>query len=106
MKTKTFTNVFFLVLILGLVAYLESPYSFLNLNYSYTADQPVIAQPVTAEPSEDLPTLEEKLEKKEIVDGYTVETYQEFEVYRDKDGKITKRVPTSKTDILRYWNGE
>jgi hypothetical protein len=106
MKTKTFTNGLFLLLIVGLVAYLESPYSFLNKNYAYSADQPVVAQTAEMEPQTDIPVLEEKLEKTEHVDGYTVETYQEFEVYRDKDGNITKKIPTSKTETLKYWDKE
>jgi hypothetical protein len=106
MKKKTFANGLFLLLILGLVAYLESPFSILNKNYAYSADQPVIAQPAEIAPPTDIPVLEEKLEKTEHVDGYTVETYQEFEVYRDKAGNITKKVPTSKTETLKYWDGE
>jgi len=106
MKIKTLTKGLFLLLTLGLVAYLESPYSFLNKNYAYSADQPVMAQPTDVEPPADIPVLEEKLEKTEHVDGYTVETYQEFEVYRDKKGNVTKRVPTSKTETLKYWDKE
>ena len=106
MKTKTFTNGLFLLLILGLAAYLESPLSILNKNYAYSSDQPVIAQPAEVVPPTDIPVLEDKLEKTEHVDGYTVETYQEFEVYRDKEGKITKKIPTSKTETLKYWDGE
>lgn len=104
MKTKTFTNGLFLLLILGFVAYLDSPYSFLNKNYAYSSDQHVIAQPAEVGSPTDIPVLEDKLEKTEHVEGYTVETYQEFEVYRDKDGNVTKKVPTSKTEILKYWD--
>jgi hypothetical protein len=104
LNAKAFTNGLFLFFILSLVAYLDSPYSFLNKNYAYSADQPVIAQPAEVEPPTDLPVLEEKLEKTTHVDGYTVETYQEFEVYRDKNGNVTKRVPTSKTETLKYWD--
>lgn len=105
MKSKTYRNGMFLFLTLGLVAYLDSPFSFLNINYSYTADQPVVAQPTTVEPPSDVPVMEEKLEKSEKVDGYIVETYQEFEVYRDQFGKVTKRIPTTKTETLKYWDG-
>jgi hypothetical protein len=104
MNKKAFTNGLFLFIIIGLVAYLESPYSFLNNNFAYSSDQPVIALPAGFEQPENLPVLEEKLEKTEHVDGYTVETYQEFEVYRDKNGNVTKKVPTSKTETLKYWD--
>jgi hypothetical protein len=105
MKSKTFRNGLFLFLTLGLVAYLDSPFSFLNINYAYMADQPVIATLAKVDPPQDVPVMEEKLEKSEKVDGYIVETYQEFEVYRDQFGKVTKRVPTSKTETLKYWAG-
>ncbi|MCM3665804.1 hypothetical protein M3204_15400 [Mesobacillus subterraneus] len=38
----------------------------------------------------------------EEVDGYIVETYREYEVYKDKDGNILKQVPTSNFDYIRY----
>ncbi|MEO2076100.1 MAG: hypothetical protein ABGX20_12095 [Bacillus sp. (in: firmicutes)] len=104
MKRKTFMNVCFLIAILGFAAYLDSPFSFLNKDYSYSADQPVMAQPVDVEPTEDTPVLEEKLEKREKVDGYILETYEEYEVYKDKDGNVVKSEPTGKTDTLKYWD--
>jgi hypothetical protein len=104
MKLKTFTCVFFLLVTLGFAAYLDSPYSFINKNYVYSADQHVMAQPVDVEPSSDVPVLEEKLVKTEKVDSYIVETYEEYEVYKDKDGKVLKSEPTGKTDTLQYWN--
>lgn len=104
MKRKTFINAFLLLLVVAFMAYLESPYSFINKNYAYSTDEPVITQPVTARPSEDTPETIEKLEKRKKEDGYIVETYQEYEVYRDKNGKITKEVPTGEEDTLRYWD--
>ncbi|WP_040208972.1 hypothetical protein [Neobacillus jeddahensis] len=104
MKLKTITFVAFLLVCLGFAAYLDSPYSFLNVNYSYTADQPVIAEPASLEPSTDVPVLEEKLEKSERVDGYIVETYEEYEIYKDIDGNVIKSEPTGKTDTLKYWD--
>ncbi|MED4206449.1 hypothetical protein [Neobacillus mesonae] len=104
MKLTTFTSILGLLLTIGFVAYLDSPYSFLNINYSYTADQPVIAEPASIQPSEEEPELVEKLEKTEKIDGYIVETYQEYEVYRDQEGNITEEIPTSKMDMLKYWD--
>ncbi|MCL6573276.1 MAG: hypothetical protein K6T88_16585 [Bacillus sp. (in: Bacteria)] len=104
MKIKTFTSVLFLIVLVAFVAYLDSPYSFLNKNYVYTADQPVMVQPVEVDPSNDVPVLEKKLEKSESVDGYIFETYQDYEVYKDKDGNDLKSVPTGKTDTLKYWD--
>lgn len=106
MKTKTFTMGLFLLFTLALVAYLDSPYSIINKDYSYTAavSEPAVAQPVDTSPPTDVPQLVEKLKKRERVDGYIVETYQEYEIYMDKGGNVTKSVPTSKTDTLRYWD--
>ena len=104
MKLKTFVSICFLLVTLGFAAYLDSPYSFINKDYAYSADQPVMAQPVEIEPSNDVPVLEEKLEKTEKMAGYIVETYQEYEVYKDKDGNVLKSEPTGKIDTLQYWD--
>ena len=106
MKLKTFISICLLLVTLGFAAYLDSPYSFINKDYAYSADQPVMAQPVEVKPSSDVPVLEEKLEKIEKVDGYIVETYQEYEVYKDKDGNVLKSEPTGKTDTLQYWDDD
>jgi hypothetical protein len=103
MKTKPMT-IFILILILGFVAYLDSPFSFLNINYSYTAEQPAIAQPMSKIVSTDTPDTEEKLVKKEKQNGYIVETYREYEVYKNAEGNVTKEVPTSQYDELKYWD--
>ncbi|GHH99125.1 hypothetical protein [Neobacillus kokaensis] len=104
MKLSTFISVLGLLLTLGFVAYLDSPYSFMNINYSYSADQPVIAQPASIQPAEEEPELVEKLEKIEKVDGYIVETYQEYEIYKDPNGNVTEEIPTSKMETLKYWD--
>ncbi|MBT2728203.1 hypothetical protein J7E63_14780 [Bacillus sp. ISL-75] len=104
MKLKNVICICLLLVTLGFAAYLDSPYSFINKDYAYSADQPVMAQPVEVEPSSDVPVLEEKLEKIEKVDGYIVETYQEYEVYKDKDGNVLKSEPTGKIDTLQYWD--
>lgn len=103
MKTKPIT-LLILILILGFAAYLDSPYSFLNKNYSYTADQPATAQPMSKIVSTDTPDTEEKLVKKEKQNGYIVETYREYDIYKDAEGNVTKEVPTSQYDELKYWD--
>jgi hypothetical protein len=103
MKTKPMT-ILILILILGFAAYLDSPYSFLNKNYSYTADEPAVAQPMNQMESANTPDTEEKLVKKEKVGGYIVETYREYEVYKDEEGNVTKKVPTSQYDELKYFD--
>ncbi|PFO08490.1 hypothetical protein COJ85_03085 [Bacillus sp. AFS076308] len=104
MKRKTFISVFFAVILLGFSAYLDSPYSFLNKNYAYSNDQPAAAVPIAVEPSTDVPDTEERLVKREKKNGYIFETYEEYEVYKDKDGHILKSEPTGQTDTLKYWD--
>jgi hypothetical protein len=103
MKTKLVTFIL-MMLILGFVAYLDSPYSFLNINYSYTAEQPATAQQMSKSVSNDTSDTEEKLVRKEKQNGYIVETYREYEVFKDAEGNVTKEVPTSQYDELKYWD--
>ncbi|MGG3467174.1 hypothetical protein ABES02_06500 [Neobacillus pocheonensis] len=106
MKINAVTSAIFLLVILGFGAYLESPYSFINKDFAYSNDQPVLAQPAEMEKPADVPELVDKLVKTEKVDGYTVETYEEFEVYKDKDGNEIKSEPTGKRETLKYWNNK
>jgi hypothetical protein len=103
MKTKPMA-LFLLMLILGFVAYLDSPFSFLNINYSYTAEPAATAQPMSKSVTSDTPVTEEKLVKKEKQNGYIVETYREYEVYKDGEGNVAKEVPTSEYDELKFWD--
>lgn len=48
--------------------------------------------------------LEEKLVGREEVDDYIVETYREYEIYKNQAGNVTKSVPTSNYDYIRYRN--
>ncbi|PLS09481.1 hypothetical protein [Neobacillus cucumis] len=104
MKRKTYFSVFFVVILLGFSAYLDSPYSFLNKDYAYSNEQPVQALPAAVEPSTDVPDTEERLVKREKKDGFILETYEEYEVFKDKDGHILKSEPTGQTDTLKYWD--
>ncbi len=42
------------------------------------------------------------LESKSEVDDDIVETYPEYEIYKDENGQVVKKVPTSKYEYLRY----
>ena len=48
-------------------------------------------------------SLDMVLEEKTEIDGYIVETYREYEVYKDDKGQVIKKVPTSNYDYLRYY---
>ena len=47
-------------------------------------------------------SLEMVLESKSEVDDDIVETYQEYEIYKDENGQVIKKVPTSNYEYLRY----
>ncbi|WP_342431473.1 hypothetical protein [Neobacillus sp. FSL H8-0543] len=104
MKLQTFTMLTILFFLLALTAYLDSPFSFVNNDYSYMTSEQAVAQPVDVEQPLKLPVLEQRLDNVERIDGYIVETYQEYEVFYDKDGKVIKRNPTSKMETVKYWD--
>jgi hypothetical protein len=104
MKLQTFTMLLFLFFLIAFTAYLDSPFSFVNKDYSYMTNEQAMAQPVDVVPPSDLPVLEQKLQSVEEIDGYLVETYQEYEVYYDENGTVIKRDPTSKTETVKYWD--
>ncbi|MCQ6282385.1 hypothetical protein [Bacillus sp. EB600] len=103
MKTKPIT-IFIIILILVFTAYLDSPYSFINKNYSYTASEQAVSRPMDQALSTETQDTEEKLVKKVKENGYMVETYREYDVYKDDNGNVTKEVPTSHYDELKYWD--
>ena len=47
-------------------------------------------------------SLEMVLENRTEVDDDIVETYREYEIYKDDKGEVVKKVPTSNYDYLRY----
>ncbi|WP_409250612.1 hypothetical protein V1502_10550 [Bacillus sp. SCS-153A] len=46
--------------------------------------------------------LEVMFDAKFEEDGYIVEIYREYEIYRDRNGKIIKEVPTANFEFIRY----
>lgn len=51
-------------------------------------------------------TLEKRFEKRELINDYWVETYREYEIYKDEKGNIIEAIPTSNFDYIRYWAGQ
>lgn len=90
--------------LLAFAAYVESPYSDINKNYVYYYSNQVSNESVTALAQKDItiPILEMRLVHTEEMDGYTIETYQEFEIYEDENGNVIKSIPTSHLDYLKY----
>ncbi|MDF2856680.1 MAG: hypothetical protein K0Q87_2531 [Neobacillus sp.] len=103
MKLQTFTMLFILLVLIAFTAYLDSPFSFVNNEYSYMTNEQAVSQPVDGEPPLEVPVLEQRIDNVERMDGYIVETYQEYEVFYDAEGKVIKRNPTSKTETVKYW---
>lgn len=95
---------FFLIIIIGITAYLDSPYSFLNENYYYSYSEPAAVPSMSTIVPADNSETEDKLVIATKVGGYLVETYREYDVYKDAEGNIIKEVPTSHYDELKYWD--
>lgn len=114
---KKFIYLLVVIALIACVSYFESP----NSNWTHPNEQTTIYPsiptvedsdtPETAETNTDveneeeeaaLASLELKLEKSELVDGYIVETYREFEIYSNEDGEVIKSVPTDHYEYLKY----
>lgn len=57
-------------------------------------------------PKQTFSSLDERLVDTSETDGYIVEKYQEFEIYKDSKGNVIKSVPTANYNYLRYKKGE
>ncbi|WP_053363621.1 hypothetical protein [Bacillus sp. FJAT-27251] len=49
-----------------------------------------------------LPQLEMFLVGREEVDGYMVETYREYEIIKDPEGKLIQKTATENYEYIRY----
>jgi hypothetical protein len=47
--------------------------------------------------------LEMVFEEVSEIDGYVVETYREYEIYKNEQGQVVNKVPTSNYDYIRYY---
>ncbi|WP_378933984.1 hypothetical protein [Metabacillus herbersteinensis] len=100
----------FLVIFIGILAFLESPQMLEKEDIS--ASFPVVASetdtPVSDETEEEkvisshIPILESRLVDRTEVDGYIVETFQEYEVYKNENGEVLESVATENFDYIRY----
>jgi hypothetical protein len=116
-----------IILTVVLISYLESPSSIINKEHAQFSSIPyeVLRADAEAQGNEPVSLLEEEtnvtadeeseevlaqnylldmiLEEKTEIDGYIVETYREYEIYKDDQGQVIKKVPTSNYDYLRYY---
>lgn len=107
-RLSTIITASFFLLLLGATAYLDSFY-LKNKDVSTFSissptdesdDEATIKQ--TSESVVQPPILEYKLVDTDEVDGYIIEIYREFEIYKDQNGKILESIPTSNYNYLRY----
>lgn len=124
-KWLPITGFLFTILFLS---YLESPYSFINQEYTQVTSIPNEVLLAEAQKENDPASQEQEseetsgnenvaegeeaaqnyslemvLESKSKKDGYIVETYREYQFYRDENGHVMKKVPTSNFNYLRYF---
>ncbi|MBT2669164.1 hypothetical protein J7J00_27700 [Bacillus sp. ISL-4] len=109
-KRVKISPIFFLLMVLVPTLYLESSY----LESLYNTEPLIIGQesenesePAMAESKEQKKEslsfeLDERLINKEVIDGYLVDTYREYELYKDQSGKVLKVIPTSNYNYIRY----
>jgi len=91
-----------LIIAIFTTAYLDSPYSFMNKNYSTVTEGSRPAAVMFEKPAPNLVELEMKLIDQQERNGYIIETFREFEVKRNKEGKVIESVPTAKVEIIKY----
>jgi hypothetical protein len=102
-----------LLLSLGLVFYIESDST--TLKYDFQSSiflkpgeelEAEYSTEAAAAPDETvelrIPSLEFKFEEANVVDGYIVEEYREYEIYKDADGTVIKELPTANVEYIRY----
>lgn len=98
-----------LFLSLMFIFYIESSYFGIDSNnenqYPYipVISDPEFAEEVDTNMEEIVPSLEYFFEEQFEQDGYIVETYREYEVYKNDIGQIEKKVPTSNYDYIKYY---
>ncbi|MFD1851139.1 hypothetical protein [Oceanobacillus bengalensis] len=101
---KAFISITGILLIFLAVSYFETPEnpSGSAPNFSDETVNVVEVAKTKEQIQHTVPSIEHRLEDKKEEDGYIVETYRTYEIYKDKDGEITDIVPTSDYDHLRY----
>ncbi|WP_226670081.1 hypothetical protein [Metabacillus litoralis] len=97
---------FFLVAVILVIGYLDSP--LFSQKEDFVTSLPLPVEESTSANAQENKQVESflELESKFVElreeDGYTVEVYQEFEVYKDKEGNLVESIPTTNYHYLRY----
>ncbi|CEG27368.1 hypothetical protein [Bacillus sp. B-jedd] len=95
-------SLFGLAVAITTTAYLDSPFSIMNKNYSNVTVGARQASVMFEKSAPNLVEYEMKLADKQKRNGYIIETYREYEVKRDQEGKIIDSKPTSKVEEIKY----
>lgn len=97
---------FFLVAVVLVIGYLESPVfsekEDVVTSLPLPVDETTSASSQENEQLELTPEFENKFVEVTEEDGYIVEVYQEYEIYKDAEGNVLESVPTSNYQYLRY----
>lgn len=97
-----------LLLLVVFVAYIETPTARINKDYVYYYDGKADDSEEASTSAESLgaPELEYQLDSTIKEDGYIIETYREYEIYKDKNGEIIKTKATTNTQTIKYAENE
>jgi hypothetical protein len=102
---KKFAPIFIIVAIIAIIGYFDS--AFFAEKEDAIASFPLPAEEIASatseiEQSQQIATLETKLVDVTEDDGYVVEVYREYEVFKDEAGNIIESIPTENYQYLRY----
>ncbi|OCA90673.1 hypothetical protein A8F94_01995 [Bacillus sp. FJAT-27225] len=91
-----------LAVVLACMAYLESPYSFLNENYYVEKDTPSVSRVAVSKPTVRMTEFEYRLVEKLESGGYLIERYEEYEITKDSAGNIINSQPAGTFKEIKY----
>ncbi|WP_203288926.1 hypothetical protein [Metabacillus sp. cB07] len=96
----------FLTLFIAMMAYLDTPQAKSDETVTFPIAAEEEDQETAAWESQLVTVYEDKKIGTKWEDGYRVETYQEFEVDKDADGKTVDVRPTGNYSYLKYKGDE
>ncbi|MED4403783.1 hypothetical protein ABET41_03710 [Metabacillus fastidiosus] len=101
---KKIITLLFILTIIVFVSYFESSEKEYVTSFpAFSSEGSTVTTAVESDKEKlSLPVLEKKLVGSTYIDGYEVEVYREYEVYKDEDGEIIESIPTSNYNYLRY----
>ncbi|KKI90779.1 hypothetical protein WQ54_18695 [Bacillus sp. SA1-12] len=106
---KKFAPIFIIVATIAIIGYFDSA-SFAEKEEAITSTPLPVEETASAAASNEdsdkqspkIPTLETRLVDRTEEDGYIIEVYREYEIYKDEKGNIIDTVATDNYQYLRY----